>query len=349
MNAPSEPETPTGNPGANFTTPNEGSDRLWAPWRMRYVAGGDREEGCLFCNRLAEKDDVRSLILYRGDSAFVIMNRYPYNTGHVMIVPNTHVSSPEDADSEVMSEMAGLRKPVLRAIRRTLSPEGFNLGLNIGTTAGAGIADHLHEHVVPRWHGDANFMPILASTMVMPELIPVTYAKLRAELDRELEVENRSATWCFPRMGSLYWSTTPVACREWRPVKASPSGAPHYAMHMNAERLIPRSWVGRECTSGMLNGPRFSCAPASVNTINWWVGTDSFLWKNWTRNQMPTSFALEASDLTRLISGRRGSTISRPSAAERRCNCGSLPRRLYNRGHGIDDPPVKRLTCYAWR
>ena len=186
LNAPTESKKPTVDPGSSFTTLNEGNDRLWAPWRMRYVAGGDREEGCIFCNRLAEKDDVRSLILYRGNSAFVIMNRYPYNTGHVMIVPNTHVSSPEDADPEVMSEMAGLRKPVLRAIRRTLSPEGFNLGLNIGTTAGAGIADHLHEHVVPRWHGDANFMPILASTMVMPELIPVTYAKLRAELDREL-------------------------------------------------------------------------------------------------------------------------------------------------------------------
>ena len=152
---------------------------------MRYVAGGEHEEGCIFCNRLAEKDDVQSLILHRGHSAFVIMNRYPYNTGHVMIVPNTHVSSPEDADPEVMSEIATLHRPVLRAIRRTLSPEGFNLGLNVGTTAGAGMADHLHEHVVPRWQGDANFMPILASTMVMPELIPVTYAKLRAEMERE--------------------------------------------------------------------------------------------------------------------------------------------------------------------
>jgi ATP adenylyltransferase len=168
---------------------------------MRYVAGGNREEGCIFCNRLAEKDDVQSLILYRGESAFVIMNRYPYNTGHIMIVPNTHVSSPEDADPEVMLEMAGLRKPVLRAIRRTLSPEGFNLGLNIGTTAGAGIADHLHEHVVPRWLGDANFMPILSSTMVMPELIPVTYAKLHAELDRELGIGESVSNLVFSENG----------------------------------------------------------------------------------------------------------------------------------------------------
>jgi len=155
---------------------------------MRYVAGGEREEGCIFCNRLTGTDDVQSLILHRGETAFVIMNRYPYNTGHVMIVPNMHVSSPEDADPGVMSEMATLRGPVLRAIRRTLSAEGFNLGLNVGAVAGAGVADHLHEHVVPRWLGDANFMPILASTMVIPELIPVTYAKLRAELNRELRI-----------------------------------------------------------------------------------------------------------------------------------------------------------------
>jgi ATP adenylyltransferase len=153
---------------------------------MRYVAGVDREEGCIFCNRLGEEDDVRSLVLHRGERTFIIMNLYPYNTGHLMIVPNAHVASPEDADPEVMREMAGLRGPVLRALRRALSPDGFNLGLNVGAPAGAGVADHLHEHVVPRWQGDANFMPILASTMVMPELIPVTYAKLRAELAAEL-------------------------------------------------------------------------------------------------------------------------------------------------------------------
>src|SRR5215218_6845974 len=160
---------------------------------MRYVAGADHEEGCIFCNRLAEADDVQSLILYRGPLTFVIMNLYPYNTGHLMIVPNAHVASPEDADPEVMREMTALRGPGLRALRRALSPDGFNLGLNVGAPAGAGVADHLHEHVVPRWQGDANFMPILASTMVMPELIPVTYAKLRAELAAELLPGNRVA------------------------------------------------------------------------------------------------------------------------------------------------------------
>jgi ATP adenylyltransferase len=153
---------------------------------MRYVVGGSREEGCIFCNRLLGDDDVQSLILHRGERAFVIMNLFPYNTGHVMIVPNTHIASPEDADAETLIEMATLRVSVLRALRRALSPEGFNLGLNVGAVAGAGVDDHFHEHVVPRWQGDANFMPILASTTVMPELIPVTYAKLRAELEREM-------------------------------------------------------------------------------------------------------------------------------------------------------------------
>src|SRR5215213_10302275 len=177
---------------SSAAVPPGGQEWLCTPWRMRYVAGAHREEGCIFCNRLAAEDDVESLILHRGERAFVIMNLFPYNTGHLMIVPNAHVASPEDAEPEVMREMAELRSPVLRALRRALSPDGFNLGLNVGAPAGAGVADHLHEHVVPRWQGDANFMPILASTTVMPELIPVTYAKLRAELAAEVASGDRA-------------------------------------------------------------------------------------------------------------------------------------------------------------
>ena len=153
---------------------------------MRYVGGGAKEEGCVFCTRLAAADDVSSLILWRAPRSFVIMNLYPYNTGHVMLVPNAHVPGPEEADPETLAEMATMRGPTLRALRRALSCDGFNLGVNVGAFAGAGVADHLHEHVVPRWAGDANFMPILAATMVLPELIPVTYAKLRAELGWEM-------------------------------------------------------------------------------------------------------------------------------------------------------------------
>ena len=155
---------------------------------MPYVVDGGARAGCIFCNRLDEEDDVGSLILHRGDRAFVIMNLFPYNTGHVMIVPNEHVSSPEIAESESLAAVAALEGPVLRALRRSLSCDGFNLGLNVGAIAGAGVTDHMHQHVVPRWVGDANFMPILASTVVLPELIPVTYAKTRAEIGRELGI-----------------------------------------------------------------------------------------------------------------------------------------------------------------
>jgi ATP adenylyltransferase len=151
---------------------------------MQYVGGGTREEGCVFCNRLAENDDVASLILHRGPRAFAIMNLFPYNTGHAMILPNDHVASPEELDDETAVEMARYLPVLLAAIRRALAPAGFNVGMNLGSIAGAGIAAHLHQHVVPRWQGDANFMPILANTKALPELIPVTYAKIRAELER---------------------------------------------------------------------------------------------------------------------------------------------------------------------
>ncbi|MGH2562799.1 MAG: HIT family protein [Thermomicrobiales bacterium] len=171
------------------TTPPSGSDtqvrkRMWTPWRMKYVGGSASEPGCIFCNRLAGDDDAASLILHRGERAFAIMNLYPYNTGHLMIVPNAHVASAEDADPADLAEIATLLRPISRALRLVLNPAGFNIGMNMGDVAGAGVAEHLHMHVVPRWHGDANFMPILASTMVMPELIPVTYAKVRAEIAR---------------------------------------------------------------------------------------------------------------------------------------------------------------------
>ena len=152
---------------------------------MQYVTGGPREDGCVFCNRLREEQDTAALIAHRGDTVFVILNLFPYNTGHVMLVPQAHISSPEDADDATTHELADLRRPVMRAVRRALNPVGFNIGVNVGSVAGAGIAAHLHEHIVPRWPGDANFMPVIASTQVLPEVLPVTYAKIRAELQRE--------------------------------------------------------------------------------------------------------------------------------------------------------------------
>lgn len=168
---------------AEHTRPTE---RLWTPWRMTYIGGETKEPGCIFCNRLHRSSDIESLILYRGEHSFVIMNLYPYNTGHIMLVPNEHASDPAELSPETLSEM-GVSLPILtNALRRAFGCQGFNVGLNIGAVAGAGVEAHLHQHIVPRWQGDANFMPILASTMTIPELIPVTYAKIRAELTREV-------------------------------------------------------------------------------------------------------------------------------------------------------------------
>ncbi|MFN8513517.1 MAG: HIT domain-containing protein [Chloroflexia bacterium] len=158
-------------------------DTLWTPWRMGYV-GGERATGCIFCDKPAANDDRANLILHRGTNAFVIMNLFPYNTGHVMIVPYAHVSTLTTLPAAALAEMTALLPWVTGLLERTLRPHGFNVGLNIGSVAGAGIGDHLHMHVVPRWGGDANFMPILANTMVLPELIPVTQAKLLGEIAR---------------------------------------------------------------------------------------------------------------------------------------------------------------------
>jgi ATP adenylyltransferase len=153
---------------------------------MRYISGNAKEDGCIFCNRLADDDDVQALILLRARHTFVMMNLFPYNTGHIMLVPNQHAADPEELDSATLREMGGQLPLLTRSLRRVFDCAGFNIGLNIGAVAGAGVAAHLHQHIVPRWQGDANFMPILASTMAIPELIPSTYAKIRAELHREL-------------------------------------------------------------------------------------------------------------------------------------------------------------------
>jgi ATP adenylyltransferase len=165
-------------------SPATGQRRLWTPWRMKYIGAEAGEPGCIFCNRLAANNDVESLIVYRGTHAFIIMNLYPYNTGHVMIVPNRHVADLEALSEAELTEMGRLAPVATSALRQVLRPTGFNLGMNIGALAGAGVADHLHQHVVPRWQGDANFMPIIAGTVVVPELIPDTYAKIRMEFER---------------------------------------------------------------------------------------------------------------------------------------------------------------------
>jgi ATP adenylyltransferase len=161
---------------------------------MTYVGKTNRQPGCVFCNALSGSDDAESLVLLRGERCFIILNLYPYNSGHMMVVPNDHVASLTDLDGATRAEMMELATLATEASAAVLRCEGFNLGLNLGEIAGAGIAQHLHLHVVPRWTGDANFMPILGATMVLPELLPVTHARLRAELERVVAERVHCAT-----------------------------------------------------------------------------------------------------------------------------------------------------------
>ena len=161
------------------------AERLWTPWRMAYVGGETTVPGCVFCNCQTDHDDARNLVIHRGESAFVMMNLYPYNTGHLMIVPNDHKDDLAALRPDTRAELAELSASFCTGLRLALRCEGFNTGMNLGDVAGAGISDHLHQHIVPRWRGDANFMPIVGSTKVLPELIPATYAKIRADVARQ--------------------------------------------------------------------------------------------------------------------------------------------------------------------
>ena len=160
-------------------------NRLWTPWRMAYVGGSAKSAECVFCVAAAGDDDVSSLILHRGEHVFVIMNLFPYNTGHLMVVPYDHVNDLAALSIAARSELIELTAAFTTGLTGVMGSEGINLGMNLGAAAGAGIADHLHQHLVPRWIGDANFMPLVGGTKVLPELLPATYGKLRAELVRQ--------------------------------------------------------------------------------------------------------------------------------------------------------------------
>lgn len=156
---------------------------MWSPWRMSYVSAekdtGAEGAGCVFCDLPARHDDARTYILYRGARAFVIMNLYPYNNGHLMVVPYVHVDALGALDEPTLTEMMTLAQRAQAVVGEAMRPQGFNLGINQGRAAGAGIADHLHMHVLPRWSGDTNFMPALGNTRVMPQHLDETYQLLR--------------------------------------------------------------------------------------------------------------------------------------------------------------------------
>ncbi len=154
--------------------------RIWAPWRMAYIKGETEETGCLFCNRLAQRDGPQNLILYRGQRAFVILNRFPYTNGHMMIVPIAHKNSIEELDDQTLSELIQLTNQALAILRQAYDAENFNIGINIGEASGAGVTDHVHLHVVPRWPGDTSFMSTVAETRVLPEALEETFEKLQS-------------------------------------------------------------------------------------------------------------------------------------------------------------------------
>ena len=159
-------------------------DVIWAPWRSKYIkeVSSDKKhnkrQGCIFCE-VVKKDDDEALILYRGKSCYVIMNLYPYNTGHVMVIPYKHVPSIEYLSTTELLEMMQLVKISVKIIKRALNPDGFNIGINLGRAAGAGIEEHVHIHVVPRWVGDVNFMPVIAGVKVLPQDVRETYNILK--------------------------------------------------------------------------------------------------------------------------------------------------------------------------
>lgn len=157
------------------------TDRLWAPWRLEYVAKAADQEGCLFCRAAsAPPADAEALVVHRGELAFAMMNRFPYSSGHVLIAPYRHLGELSALSSEEAAEIHGLTVRALELLAAEYGPDGFNLGWNLGRSAGAGVIDHIHEHVVPRWQGDTNFMPVLADVRVIPEHLDATRARLAA-------------------------------------------------------------------------------------------------------------------------------------------------------------------------
>lgn len=155
--------------------------RIWSPWRMTYIkSANDKNNGCVFCLALEQQDSEENLIVYRGEHAFVILNRYPYTSGHLMVLPFAHVPRLDAVDAGTRGEMMELVNKGSQVLEEVYGPEGFNLGANLGAAAGAGIEEHVHLHVVPRWVGDTNFMSTVGETRVLPEELPESWAQMQA-------------------------------------------------------------------------------------------------------------------------------------------------------------------------
>jgi len=158
-------------------------DILWAPWRMEYIENVNDDNGCIFCIKPREDNDKKNLIVFRGKTCFVIMNRYPYNNGHLLVVPYKHISSIKELDDEEKLELFQVIDRCCQVLSDLMNPQGFNIGMNLGRPAGAGIADHVHFHIVPRWNGDTNFMPIIGNTKIISEGLEKTWEKLHKAMN----------------------------------------------------------------------------------------------------------------------------------------------------------------------
>ena len=160
-------------------------DQLWAPWRMELVSQGEAPKGCIFCDLPRRTDDRETLVLGRTQRTFAMLNKFPYNNGHLMVIPRLHASDVHALPDEDYQELSEMLRVALRLVGRAYAPHGANLGMNLGRVAGAGIADHLHWHVVPRWGGDTNFMPVLSDTKVMIEHLHASWDRMRPLFDAE--------------------------------------------------------------------------------------------------------------------------------------------------------------------
>jgi ATP adenylyltransferase len=161
-----------------------GFERIWSPWRRAYVTSGARDPGCVLCRALEQATDPQSLVVHVADRSFVVMNLYPYNAGHIMIAPRRHLGSLAETEAEELTEMGALARRMESVMADVYTPDGINLGMNLGKAAGAGVADHIHLHMVPRWVGDTNFMTTVGGTRVIPEDPVEACARLKARLEK---------------------------------------------------------------------------------------------------------------------------------------------------------------------
>jgi ATP adenylyltransferase len=155
--------------------------RIWAPWRIEYIRSEKTAE-CIFCQKLQEDRDAENYILFRGRSNFVLLNLYPYNPGHIMVAPHRHLCDLQDLTEDDLLEHFDLVRKSVKALREEYKPQGFNIGLNLGRVAGAGIEDHVHTHVIPRWNGDTNFVTVVSDLRVIPHALDATYAELAGKI-----------------------------------------------------------------------------------------------------------------------------------------------------------------------